>query len=72
MSSHKYCAQRGLVCPQCRSEQIEAPNGVEIDAGTARQEMGCLDCGATWEDVYTLIGYDNLRREVDERNSAPD
>lgn len=54
-----YVLGRGTRCPVCRSENIEG-GSVEVDAGAATQEVYCVDCGSEWEDVYSLIGYQNL------------
>ena len=35
---------------------------VEIDNGSAWQEVKCDSCKATWQDVYKLTGYDNLEK----------
>ena len=49
----------GLECPVCRSTDIEG-SAVEIDAGMAWQPVGCLACGAAWNDVYQLAGFSEL------------
>jgi hypothetical protein len=49
----------GLECPVCRSTDIEG-YAVEIDAGMAWQPVGCLSCGAAWNDVYQLAGFSEL------------
>jgi len=40
-------------CLNCESEDIEG-GSVEVDAGGATQDIACLDCGATWTDLYKL------------------
>jgi transposase-like protein len=57
MTDAEYLNHHGLNCPFCESHEIEAPDGVEIEAGTATQNMGCRDCGREWTDFYKLIGY---------------
>ena len=56
MIPHKdeYLFKNGTFCPFCKIEQIEG-SSVEIDAGTARQEMTCCDCEKKWIDVYRLV-----------------
>lgn len=51
----KYVTSGGAACPFCESSNIE---GGEHDCeGTfSWQEVSCLDCEATWQDVYTLTG----------------
>jgi hypothetical protein len=30
-------------------------SAIEIQAGTASQEMRCTECGKAWYDIYTLV-----------------
>lgn len=53
----------GLKCPVCASENIEGES-VEIDAGTAWQDMSCGVCGSSWRDLYHLAEYVDLKRGV--------
>ena len=47
-------------CPFCGEDaQIEGGH-VEITGGGANQEIGCLECGAHWYDLYTLTGAELL------------
>lgn len=64
MTDKKYTYHHGLQCPApgCRSEDLEG-NEISIDGGVATQEMTCLECGASWMDVYKLVGYSNLNTE---------
>ena len=54
-----YVKAGGVVCPVCGSESVEG-DGLEVDAGTATQEVNCTECKATWEDRYTLTSYEDL------------
>ena len=40
-------------CPWCNSIDIEG-GPIEIDSNEALQEVGCLECGKGWIDVYRL------------------
>jgi transcription elongation factor Elf1 len=40
-------------CPFCGESDIEG-SSVEIDSGGAWQNIDCNNCGAKWQDVYTL------------------
>lgn len=51
--SAAYLAADGTACPYCESPDIEG-GPVEIEGGSAWQQCHCLDCNATWNDVYTL------------------
>lgn len=47
-------------CPLCKSDNIEAKE-IEIpEFASTFQPVVCRDCGASWNDVYVLVGYDNL------------
>ena len=50
-----YVRSGGSKCPECNSDQIEGGH-MEIDGPTAWQSITCLDCNATWDDIYQLIG----------------
>lgn len=49
-----YVRNGGEKCPYCGGiiEGIHAPN---VDAGSASQEVACIDCGKDWIDVYQLV-----------------
>jgi len=50
----KYIDRCGLHCPYCDSLDIKG-GFVQIDAGSAWQEIECLDCGKLWKDIYRLV-----------------
>jgi hypothetical protein len=50
----KYLADGGVRCPFCRSENISG-GFVEVDGGSAYQEIGCIDCDKAWVDIYDLV-----------------
>ena len=60
MNSEEYAKNRGVVCPQCGSEHLNAEGQLEADFGVAWQNCFCEDCDARWQDVYELTGYDSL------------
>ena len=59
MTDKEYVRQCGAICPSCRSSQIDGGH-IEVDGSSAWQEITCFECGATWTDVYELVGYENL------------
>jgi len=59
LTNEKYVAHGALICPSCESMNIES-GAVENDCATAWASVKCHDCGATWDDVYALTGYENL------------
>lgn len=65
----EYVAGLGCLCPVCKSTDIEG-GSVEIDAGTASQEVHCLNCDASWKDLYDLTGFANL--DTTECQNEPD
>ena len=46
-------------CPACGDWQTEG-GSVSIEEGLALQQVSCLNCNATWRDVYVLSGFDDL------------
>lgn len=59
LTSKQYLEEGGGKCPNCHSSNITA-DVVQVDA-EAWAEVTCDDCKATWQDVYKLMGYDNLQ-----------
>ena len=51
----KYLDKGACECPFCGSENIEG-GPVEIDLGSAWQQVSCVDCEKEWSDLYTLTG----------------
>lgn len=52
----KYVRMGGTQCPFCSSTEITG-NEVNIDAGTASQEISCSVCDKEWVDLYDLVGF---------------
>jgi len=44
----------------CNSPDIEG-DSIEVDDGTAQQNITCLCCGATWTDNYKLRSISNVK-----------
>ena len=59
LTDAEYVAKLGTCCPVCRGTDVEG-GPVEIDGGSASQEIRCNTCGASWNDTYTLTGYNDL------------
>ena len=49
------------VCPVCGGADITGGE-TNVDSGSAWQEITCENCNATWNDVYTLTGYADLKK----------
>ncbi len=58
----QHVEDEGAKCPNCKGGQLE---GGSVDTGLpgAYQEMRCLECGAGWNDLYTLAGFADLVTE---------
>ena len=54
-----YLDKHGQRCPQCGSDAIEG-HSVAVDNLTASQEVTCNSCGAAWNDLYSLQGFELL------------
>ena len=63
----RYLALGGKYCPNCQSESIVA-GPAEVDGKMAYTEVECEECHATWQEVFTLTGIDNLN--VPEKQEA--
>lgn len=59
MTDAEYCVANGNVCPYCRAEgELEGRGSMDMDNGTeVTVEIDCLACGASFLDVYCLVGY---------------
>ena len=51
-----YVANGGQLCPFCGSENLTGEE-INIDAGSAWQDIYCVDCSNEWRDTYALTGY---------------
>lgn len=60
-TSEQYVAIGGSHCPNCGSENIEGGSNSDTDGDWCSKDVRCLDCKATWDDIFTLSGYDNLQ-----------
>jgi len=49
-------------CPVCKSDLIEG-GPIEVDSETAWQKVGCNDCNAVWNDIYTLSSVELLEED---------
>jgi hypothetical protein len=58
MSNTEYVANNGDACPVCESVDVTVLIPLNPDDGSVE----CESCGATWNNVYELIGYDDLIR----------
>jgi hypothetical protein len=73
LTSDEY-AKDGGACPACGSDQIGG-GPVTIEGAAAFQEVSCLECDATWEDVYRLTGYrslDDLTEDSEDDEDEPE
>ena len=53
----EYVKNGGNRCPFCKSENIEGIHAPNIDSGYCWQEIYCCDCEKSWQDLYTLTGF---------------
>lgn len=56
LTNKQYVKKGGNCCPFCGSTNIEG-EGVDVQEGSAQQEVTCQDCFASWFDEYNLVGY---------------
>ena len=55
----KHVEECGSLCPACGSSNLSG-NSVQVESGVAWQGVECDDCKASWNDVFKLIGYEEL------------
>jgi hypothetical protein len=59
LTNTQYMETGGGVCPNCGGGDIEG-GYLEVDGISTWCKVTCLDCEATWRDVYELQQYENL------------
>ncbi|HEC62092.1 MAG TPA: hypothetical protein ENI27_07545 [bacterium] len=65
-------SHNGDSCPHCGSHDTTPMSQDNEDLrcikeGWVEGDMRCTDCGATWNDVYRIVGYRNLKAPVEEK-----
>jgi len=56
----EYIKAGGSFCINCGSGNISAGR-IESEACEAWQSVVCYDCAAEWNDIFKLIGVDDIR-----------
>jgi hypothetical protein len=57
--SSVYAKHHGGCCPVCQAGDITGKS-FDCEAHVVWQDVHCQRCGAAWQDVYYLQGYDRL------------
>lgn len=60
MSQKDFVFHKGTCCPVCESSDCDFNGGIEGEADAYYSSVSCNNCGATWEEMYKLVGYINL------------
>lgn len=59
ISSIQHAENKGLLCPMCKSTDHDYASQ-SYDAPYFSQKVQCLECSASWLNVYRLAGYEEL------------
>jgi len=74
LTDHEYVKHSGQKCPACESQDLEAerlnPDIVNEYGTVISVTVNCNACGASWDDIYHLEGYQALNDE--NGDSIPD
>lgn len=62
-SPEQYAKDKGIKCPVCGSDDLDVDGDMETDGADAHRPAKCECCGATWNDLYLLVGYDDLEKK---------
>ena len=62
LNETQYVAKQGIVCPCCEKSTGLNASSTKYYGDVLLQYVTCT-CGASWEDVYTLTGFQNLERK---------
>lgn len=58
MTSAEYVGRSGKPCPFCKAGISTTYAGLHMHRdNSVSQECNCLECGATWTDLYELTGF---------------
>jgi len=61
MTQEEYVEHAGNDCPLCKAKNSASLDGeIESDGVSAWGNCSCEVCGAMWNDVYELKGFENL------------
>lgn len=60
MNAKEYAAAGGTECPNCGSSDINTEVPCTY-AGETTALVTCTACGASWLNVYKLVGFTELR-----------
>lgn len=55
-----YLAHNGTKCPICKSTKLELIKPIGASGIWGHSKIRCHNCDAEWNDVWQLIGIDNL------------
>jgi hypothetical protein len=61
LSSRAYVIGLGLCCPNCQRTDGVHADTPDSDGPFGVSHVECDNCGATWDDVWKLVGYENLK-----------
>jgi hypothetical protein len=56
----RYLANHATRCPLCDSN-TSSDGDPDMDPPTVKQKVKCDRCEATWTEIYTLSGMENLK-----------
>jgi C4-type Zn-finger protein len=61
MPIEEYIASNGNKCPFCKEGLVFADDTISQDNGkVAHQSVHCESCKTSWNDVWHLVGIDNI------------
>jgi hypothetical protein len=60
--SKEYLKKNYPICPNCGSEELDSVDSGETDYNSHiyYQDIYCITCGATWMEVYKLMGIEQF------------
>ena len=53
----QYANSNDTLCPGCNSPHVNSTGALEYAAEEIIKDVYCEDCGATWQEIYTITGY---------------
>ena len=59
-------------CPYCDGTRTEAAQQCQCDGTTGTMRIDCFDCGATWVEIWRLVGVEEYERPLTDPGKRED
>jgi hypothetical protein len=67
MTNEEYVTSNGNKCPFCGKDDLRGGNYDMTDNDTIYYAVMCNDCGAQWDDIFKLTGFEEFTEATVEK-----